>query len=171
MPPRVIVIMGPSGAGKTTVGRALAGALGWPYLEGDDYHPAANRAKMASGNPLDDTDRVPWLAALERLVAGILTEGGHGVLACSALKRRYRAAIVPRGAPPSAIRFVYLSVPPAVLRERLEHREHEEHHFMPPSLLPSQLATLEPPTGNALTVDGTLPPEEIVRAVRAALGL
>lgn len=167
-PPRVVVVMGPSGSGKTTVGRALADALGWPYLEGDDYHPAANVAKMASGSPLDDADRAPWLATLERLVAGILADGGHGVLACSALKRRYRAAIVPRGAPPWAVRFVYLSVPPAVLQERLEHRE---HHFMPPSLLPSQLAALEPPTGSGITVDGTLAPAEIVRTVRATLGL
>ena len=167
-PPRVVVVMGPSGAGKTTVGRALAESLGWPWLDGDDYHPAANVAKMASGSPLDDADRAPWLAALERLVAGILADGGHAVLACSALKRRYRAAIVPKGAPSGAVRFVYLSVSPAVLRERLEHRE---HHFMPPSLLPSQLVALEPPTGSELTVDGARPPAEIVRTVRAALGL
>ncbi len=167
-PPHVIVVMGPSGSGKTTIGRALAESLGWPYLEGDVYHPAANVAKMAAGTSLDDTDRAPWLAALERLVAGILAEGGHAVLACSALKQRYREAIVPTGAPSGAVPFVYLSVPPAVLLERLEHRE---HHFMPPSLLPSQLAALEPPTESGLTLDGTLPPEDIVRSVRAALGL
>lgn len=160
--------MGPSGSGKTTIGRALADALGWPYFEGDDYHPAANVAKMASGRPLDDADRAPWLATLERLVAGILSERGHGVLACSALKRRYRAALVPSDAPPRAVRFVYLSVPPAVLRERLEQRE---DHFMPAALLPSQLAALEPPSGSALTLDGTLPPAEIVRIVRATLGV
>jgi gluconokinase len=167
-PPRVIVVMGPSGAGKTTVGLALAESLGWPYLEGDDYHPAANVAKMAAGSPLDDADREPWLAALERVLAGILAEGGHGVLACSALRHRYREAIVPSGAPSWAIRFVFLSVPPAVLRERLAHRV---HHFMPPSLLPTQLAALEPPTGSGLTVDGTRAPAEIVRTVRAALGV
>jgi gluconokinase len=167
-PPRLIVIMGPSGSGKTTVGRALAASLGWPYREGDDYHPAANVAKMAAGHPLDDADRAPWLAALERLVAGILADGGHAVLACSALKERYRAAIVPSGAPDGAVRFVYLSVPADVLRKRLEHRE---HHYMPASLLPSQLAALEPPGGDELTVDGTLPPAEIVRSVRRSLGL
>ena len=90
------------------------------------------------------------------------------MLACSALKQRYRTAIVPNGVPTSAVRFVYLAVPPVVLRERLEHRE---HHFMPPSLLPSQLAALEPPGSDGLTVDGTRPPAEIVRTVRAALGL
>lgn len=167
-PPRVVVVMGPSGAGKTTIGRALAESLGWAYLEADDYHSAASVTKMAGGSPLDDVDRAPWLAGLERLVAGILAEGGHGVLACSALKRRYRAALVPVGAPSWAVRFVYLSVPLAVLRARLEHRE---HHFMPPSLLPSQLAALEPPTGSGLTVDGTRRPAEVVRLVRAALGL
>ena len=167
-PPRVVVVMGPSGSGKTTRGRALADALGWPYLEGDDYHPAANVAKMASGSPLDDADRAPWLATLQRVIAGILAEGGHAVLACSALKRRYRAAMVPGDAPPCAVRFVYLAVPTAVLRNRLEHRE---HHYMPAALLPSQLAALEPPAGSGLIVDGTLPPAEIVRTVRAALGL
>jgi gluconokinase len=170
-PPRLIVIMGPSGSGKTTIGRALAATLGWPYLEGDDYHPPSNVAKMRSGTPLDDADRAPWLATLEHLVADILAKDGHAVLACSALKESYRAAIVPSAAPAHAVRFVYLEVPPEVLRERLEHRQHEEHHFMPPSLLPSQLAALEPPTENALTVDGTRPPDEIVRFVRAALAV
>jgi gluconokinase len=160
--------MGPSGAGKTTVGRALAASLGWPYVEGDDFHPATNVAKMAAGIPLDDADRAPWLAALEQFVAGILAEGGRAVLACSALKHRYRSAMVPANAPPGAVRFVYLAVPPAVLRERLEHRE---GHYMPPSLLPSQLAALEPPTTSGFAVDGTLSPLEIVHSVRAALGL
>ncbi len=167
-PPRVIVIMGPSGAGKTTVGRALADSLGWPFVEGDDYHPAANVRKMAGGEPLDDADRAPWLAALRGLVEEVLTGAGHAVLACSALAQRYRTAIVPSTAPPGAVRFVYLSVPRTVLRERLHRRQ---DHFMPPCLLPSQLAALELPSGSEMSVDGTQPPAAIVCAVRVALHL
>jgi gluconokinase len=159
--------MGVSGAGKTTVGRALASALGWPFHEGDAFHPAANVERMARGQPLTDTDRAPWLAALRDVIARALDAGEHGVLACSALRARYRAALVPASAPKGAVRFVFLDVPEDVLRERLEHRA---GHYMPPSLLPSQLKTLEPPQ-HALRVDGTRAPESIVEEVRSALDL
>jgi len=166
-PPRFLVVMGVSGAGKTTVGRALARALGWPFHEGDAYHPAANVERMARGQPLTDEDRAPWLAALHDLIARSLASGEHGVLACSALRERYRAALVPASAPAGTVRFVFLDVPAEVLRARLEHRA---GHYMPPSLLPSQLRTLEPPR-DALRVDGTEPPDAIVRVVRSTLGL
>ena len=165
--PRFLVVMGVSGAGKTTVGLALARTLGWPFHEGDAYHPAANVERMARGQPLTDEDRAPWLAALHDLIARALDAGEHGVLACSALRERYRDALVPQSAPAGAVRFVFLDVPAEVLRDRLEHRA---GHYMPPSLLPSQLRTLETPR-NALRIDGTAPPDTIVREVRAALGL
>jgi gluconokinase len=157
--------MGPSGAGKTAVGRALAAAIGWPFLEGDDYHPRANVEKMSHGIPLTDADRAPWLAALRRAIERIVTNDDHAVLACSALKHAYREEL--RGDHPGAVRFVYLDVPEHVLAERLKQRP---HHFMPPELLHSQLATLEEPR-DAYRVDGTLPIPEIVSRVVAEFDL
>lgn len=164
---RVVVIMGVSGAGKTVVGQALAEALGWTFLEGDDYHPAANVEKMSHAIPLDDADRAPWLAALRNLIASVIARDEHAVLACSALKQSYRDMLVPPDAPPGAVRFVFLDVPRDVLLQRLETRR---GHFMPPELLDSQLATLEHPR-DAVRMDGTLPVPEIVRAARTALGV
>ncbi len=166
MAPRVIVVMGVSGAGKTTVGRALAAALGWPFVEGDDYHPASNVDKMRHGIPLTDADRAPWLARLREVIEEVIARGGHTVIACSALRESYRRALQPRDAPAGTVRFVLLDVPEAVLRSRLEHRV---GHYMPASLLGSQLATLERPA-DALCVDGTLPPDEIVRRIRESSG-
>lgn len=151
-----MIVMGVSGSGKTTVGTALARRLGWPFLEGDDFHPAANVAKMAAGHPLTDADRAPWLAALRRRIDEVLRDGESAVIACSALKHSYRSALA--GNDTDAVRFVQLDVPVEVLRERLEHRQ---GHFMPASLIGSQLATLEP-SRTALRVDGTLPVEKIV---------
>lgn len=165
--PRFIVVMGVSGSGKTTVGRALASALGWPFHEGDAYHPAANVEKMARGEALTDEDRAPWLAALRALIASVLRAGTHGVLACSALRHSYRKALVPASVRRGEVRFVFLDVPAEVLRERLAHRS---GHYMPASLLPSQLATLEPPR-EALRVDGTEPPDRIVATLRGRLGV
>lgn len=131
-------MMGVSGAGKTVVGQALARALGCAFLEGDAYHPPANVAKMRRGEPLTDADREPWLHALAAALAEQEARGERSVLACSALRRRYRdrlAAAVP-------CRFVLLDVPPDELAERLARRT---GHFMPAALLDSQLATLEPP--------------------------
>lgn len=131
-PPR-LVVMGPSGAGKSAVGEALAAALRVPFVDADDLHPAANVAKMSSGTPLTDEDRMPWLDAVARRLAA--ADGG-GVVACSALARRYRDRIL-RACPDA--RFVELQVPRGELERRMRRRE----HFMPPALLDSQLATWE----------------------------
>lgn len=166
-PPEVIVVMGVAGAGKTLVGKTLARATGWAFYDADDFHSRANIDKMSRGEGLTDEDRRPWLAAMYAVIAGIVARADHAVLACSALKEWYRRALVPEKAPVGAVRFVYLDVPESVLHERLARRE---HHFAPPELLPSQLQTLEPPA-DALWEDGTQPPDEIVRSIRASLGL
>jgi gluconokinase len=140
MTPTVLVLMGVSGSGKTTVGLQLAQRLGWAFKEGDDLHPAANVAKMQGGQPLTDADREPWLAAIASWIDLWLGEGVCGVITCSALKRSYRRRLVD-GRP--GLAFVFLHSQPGVLAERLAKRR---GHFMPPSLLASQLATLEPPT-------------------------
>jgi gluconokinase len=139
-PATVLVMMGVSGTGKTTVGESLARRLGWTFQEGDDFHPAANIAKMKSGQPLDDADRAPWLARVEAWIAGELAAGRSGVITCSALKRTYRSAIVGGR---SDVILVYLTGSKEVIAERLEKRR---GHFMPPSLLASQLKALQAPT-------------------------
>jgi gluconokinase len=165
-PTSVIVVMGVAASGKSSVGRSLAQALGWVFYEGDDFHSAANKAKMANGTPLTDSDREPWLAALRSVVGDVIRQNGHAVVACSALKAAYRHAIVPSGASNEAVRFVVLDVPRAELEQRLAHR----HHFFPASLLDSQLETLEPPH-DAVRIDGTQPISDIVKAIRVALGV
>ncbi|MBN9175891.1 MAG: gluconokinase [Microbacterium sp.] len=129
-----VVVMGPSGSGKTAVGAALAVDLAVEFVDADDLHPAANITKMAAGQPLDDADRAPWLDAVGRVLAGL---PGGGVVACSALKRRYRDRILAEA--PGAV-FVELTVDRAELTRRMSARE----HFMPPALLDSQIAALEP---------------------------
>lgn len=131
----IVVMMGASGSGKTTIGQALAARLGWPFEDGDDLQPAVNVAKMAAGQPLTDADREPWLAAVAAQVAFWEAGGVSGVIACSALRRAYRDRF--RG----HTRFVFLDVPRDLLAVRMANRR----HFMPLSLLDSQLATLEPP--------------------------
>lgn len=164
---RVIVVMGVAGAGKTLVGSALARSLGWSFYDADDFHSPENVAKMHRGIGLTDADRAPWLARLRDVIDRVIRDGRNAVLACSALKEAYRHTLTPDDAPSGTVRFVYLDVPAGVLRERLEHRQ---HHYAPPALLDSQLATLEPPR-DAIRVDGTLPPDDIVTAARAGLGL
>ncbi|HWF83198.1 MAG TPA: gluconokinase [Vicinamibacterales bacterium] len=162
----VIVIMGASGAGKTTVGHALAVELGWRYVEGDDAHPARNVAKMRAGVPLNDADREPWLAALHAIIARAIDRREHMVVACSALKARYRDRL--RG-DRRTVRFVYLRAAPAALQRRLAQRT---SHFFSPALLQSQLATLEEPDEHeALVMDAAWPPERILSAIREAFGV
>ncbi len=143
-----VVVMGVSGAGKTRVAMDLAAAMGGRFIEGDDLHPAANRAKMAAGTPLTDEDRWPWL---DRVGAALAEGEPPVVVACSALRRAYRDRL--RAAVPD-LTFVHLDVDPAVVAERLEARK---GHFMPPSLLASQFGTLErlEPDERAIVVDAS----------------
>jgi gluconokinase len=138
----IAVVMGVSGAGKTAIGGALATELGWRFIDADDYHPEANVAKMAAGQPLDDTDRWPWLDRLN----SVLKEEKQAVLACSALKERYRARLA-EGI--SRIEWIYLKGDFHLIRSRLLQRQ---HRYMPGSLLESQFTALEPPP-RAITVD------------------
>ncbi|MEV7616796.1 gluconokinase [Streptomyces sp. NPDC089799] len=162
----VLVVMGVSGCGKTTVGRLLAAALGLPYAEGDAFHPAANVAKMAAGVPLDDADRAPWLDAVGAWAGarGRPGEGG-GVVSASALKRVYRDRL--RAAAPGAV-FVHLAGDRELIGHRLAART---GHFMPASLLDSQFAALEPLEAGerGVTVEVTGTPEEITARALAAL--
>ncbi|KAA9152821.1 gluconokinase [Amycolatopsis acidicola] len=158
----VIVVMGVAGSGKTTVGGALADRLGVPYAEADSFHPKANIEKMASGHPLDDADRAPWLRAIAAWIGA--HEAGGGVVSSSALKRRYRDVLRTGG----DVWFLHLDGPRDVLAERMKSRT---GHFMPPSLLDSQLADLQPlePGEHGLVADITQSPGDIVEAALTAL--
>lgn len=159
--------MGVSGSGKTTTGTALAAQMGWPFVEGDSFHPPENVRKMAEGIALNDQDRDPWLHALADQIAASEARGQSSVLGCSALKRAYRD-ILRSGAP--RVRFLHIHGPRDLLAERLTHRA---GHFFPPKLLESQLATLEPlaPDEDGAVVDLALPVSEQVRAAVRLLGL
>jgi carbohydrate kinase (thermoresistant glucokinase family) len=154
--------MGVSGSGKTTVGALLAGKLGWPYAEADEFHPPANVAKMAAGHPLTDEDRWPWLQAIRAWIDARLTGGEPGVVTCSALKRTYRDLLREPG-----VTLVYLHG----TRELLERRMAARHgHFFKPALLDSQLTALEEPTPDegVVTVSIDATPAQIVDAIVAA---
>lgn len=142
---RAVIVMGVSGSGKSTFGVALAERLGWTFADADDYHPEPNRQKMARGQALNDDDRKPWLERLHQLIAGHVLEHQPLVLACSALKASYREILT---ANLEHVEVVFLSGSRELIAERMNKRE----HFMPVSLLESQLATLEPPS-NAIVVD------------------
>ncbi|PZA06227.1 gluconokinase [Meiothermus sp. PNK-Is4] len=149
--------MGVSGSGKTTLGRALAQRLGWDFADADDYHSQGNRDKMRRGEPLNDADREPWLLRLRALIEEHLAKGKPLVLACSALKERYRA-ILSEGL--ESVRFVFLHGDPHLIAVRMQQRE----HFMPVNLLKSQLETLEPPR-EAIWIDVRDPLPASVRKV------
>jgi gluconokinase len=158
----IVIVMGVSGSGKSYLAGKLAEATGWAFAEGDDYHSAANKAKMAAGVPLTDADRSPWLDTLHEVLAGWHAGGQSGILTCSALKESYREHLI-AGLPDA--RFVWLDPPRSVLAERMAHRP---GHFMPPALLDSQLATLEPPTG-VLRLDGSEPIEQAIQTILRSL--
>lgn len=157
-----IVVMGVAGSGKTTVGRLLAARLGCPFYDADDYHPPANIAKMSAGRPLNDADRADWLVALGGIISGGLARGEWGVLACSALKRAYRAVL---RVDEQRVRFVYLRGDYDAIQARLRARE---GHFLPAALLQSQFDALEEPT-RAIHVDVGLEPDQIVAAIMEQL--
>lgn len=161
----IVVLMGVCGVGKTTVGRIIAEKLGARFLEGDSFHPAANVEKMRAGTPLTDSDREPWLRALAAEIGRCAAAGQDVVLACSALKQAYRR-ILAEGR--TDVSFIHLTGARDLIQARLDARK---GHYMPPALLPSQLAALEPPGSDeaAIAVDISGTPEAIAEAVLAAL--
>ena len=163
---RPVVVMGVSGSGKSTVGAALATHLNATFLEGDEFHPPANVARMAAGIALTDDDRQGWLQTLSARLGAARHENRAVVLACSALKRSYRDTLRLQA---SDLALIYLAGTPELLAQRMAGRS---GHYMPPSLLASQLATLEPPQADehALTLDIAHEPQSLVRAALAWLG-
>ena len=165
--PSVIVLMGVSGSGKSTTGRRLGLALGWEFRDADSFHPPANIAKMSRGEPLDDADRAPWLAAIAAWIDRHRGERTEAVVSCSALRRRYRDVLV--GERPD-VGLVYLKGSFALIADRLSRRR---GHFMPPALLRSQFEALEEPAREegALVVPVTMPPKRVVERIIGAYGL
>jgi gluconokinase len=163
--PAVVVVMGVSGSGKSTIGTLLAHRLRWEFEDGDWFHPASNVEKMHAGTPLTDEDRWPWLSAIAAWIDETRGSGTHGVIACSTLKRRYRDVLIGNR---KDVRLVYLKGEEALIARRIATR-HE--HFMPPSLLHSQFAALEEPgpDENPIVVSIEPPPREIVARVLSGL--
>lgn len=158
MKTRAVIVMGVAGSGKTTVGEELARRLGWNFYDGDVFHPAENVAKMASGTPLDDADRAPWLSALHALISTSLKENRPAVLACSALKESYRRQLLQGN---DGVQIVYLKGSYDLIWSRIARRQ---DHYMKPQVLRSQFDTLEEPS-TALTFDASLPADEIVEGI------
>ncbi len=166
-PPIVVVVMGVSGSGKTTVAAMLAGRLHWRFEEGDSLHSPANVTKMSSGISLTDEDRLPWLRAIAAVIAGWITQGQCGIVTCSALKRSYRRILTSGN---QAVRLVYLKGSKELIRLRLSARH---GHFMPPSLLDSQFETLEEPEPDehSIVISIERRPEDIVTEIVTAIGV
>ena len=159
----VVILMGVSGVGKTTIGRMLAEQLGWALIDADDFHPPANIEKMSRGEPLSDEDRRPWLTAIRREIKAWLATGIDGIVACSALKAAYRARLMRDGEP---ITFVYLRGSFDLITQRMRQRQ---EHYMKPGMLRSQFDALEEPA-DALAIDVDGVPEAVAQRVRAAMG-
>jgi gluconokinase len=157
----IVIVMGVSGAGKTRIGREVATCLGWTFIEGDDFHTEANRQKMASGTPLTDEDRWPWLARIVAAAREIEAAAGSAVIACSALKEAYRERLQAAG---PDVRFVHLAGDKALIARRMKLRR---NHYMPPGLLDSQIATLEAPAEDesVMTFDTRMRAQSITAAV------
>jgi carbohydrate kinase (thermoresistant glucokinase family) len=156
--PRVLVLIGPMGCGKTTIGKLLSRKLGWPFYDGDDFHPPQNVEKMRQGIPLDDNDRMPWLKALRSEIKTWLNTGQRALLACSALKQQYRDIL---GIDQKQVISVYLKGSFDLLQERIGTRQHP---YMNKQLLQSQIEALQAPEGG-LTVDISHSPEKIARTI------
>ncbi len=163
MSPNVFILMGVAASGKTTIGTALANATNGLFFDGDDFHPESNKIKMSSGQPLTDADRLPWLHTIGKLSAQHANHPQPTFIACSALKNSYREIILSHN---PTTTFLFLTAPPEILRQRLTQRQ----HFMPPSLLNSQLETLEPPA-NVLTLDTSLPLPQLLSSTLQKLNL
>jgi len=158
MKTRFFIVMGVSGCGKSSVGQSLAQFLGWDFYDADDFHPPENVVKMANGIPLDDSDRAPWLASLHELISSSLKADKPGVLACSALKERYRKQLTNGN---SGVQIVYLKGGYDLIWSRMEKRT---DHYMKPHMLKSQFETLEEPS-NALTIDISISLDDIVQEI------
>jgi len=152
-----LIVMGVSGCGKSTIGKALAVELGWKFYDADDFHPQANVEKMGRGVPLNDDDRAPWLESLRRMIQDSFQRVESGVLACSALKKKYRDVLAVN----SSVRFVYLRGDYETILKRMQARQ----HFMRPEMLKSQIDALEEPKG-AIVVDVEKSVEEIIEVVK-----
>lgn len=163
MKAKFFLVMGVSGCGKSTLGKALADQLGWQFFDADDFHPVHNIAKMAAGIPLDDDDRRPWLADLHQLISSCLSENRGAVLACSALKERYRQVLL---AGTEGVQIVFLKGSYELIWSRMLSRA---GHYMKPAMLQSQFAALEEPA-EALVVDVSTPLAEAVGLILGAQG-
>jgi gluconokinase len=159
----IIVLMGVTGSGKSTVGKLLARQLGWQFFEGDDFHSPANIEKLRRGEPLNDADRGPWLEAIREVIRAAIDRGENAVIACSALKQSYRKLLQIR----EQVSFVYLKASMALAKDRLKNRV---GHFMNPDLVQSQFDTLEAPE-DALQIDAGSTPAEIVQVIRNRLAV
>lgn len=161
---RFFIVMGVSGCGKSSIGISLAEKLGWDFYDADDFHPPANVAKMASGTPLDDSDRTPWLASLHELISSSLKTNRPGVLACSALKERYRQQLMDGN---DGTQLVYLKGSYDLIWSRMIARK---EHYMKPHMLKSQFDALEEPT-NALTIEISMSLDDIVQEIISSMSL